>query len=58
VTIAQERWWWGKEAEVPDIYSSVLVVASAALLLVFSGFAKNQLAWKRSRATFMRRRRR
>jgi hypothetical protein len=42
---------------VLDTYTSVLAVASAALLLVFSGFAKSQLAWRRERSTFLRRRR-
>jgi hypothetical protein len=40
-----------------DIYASVLAIASAALLLVLSGFAKKQLAWKRQRAAVVRRRR-
>jgi hypothetical protein len=41
-----------------DTYMSVLAVAIAALLLVFSGFAKKQLAWRPRRATFVWRRRR
>jgi hypothetical protein len=43
---------------VLDTYTSVLAVAGVALLLVLSGFAKKQLAWRRQRAGFVRRRRR
>jgi hypothetical protein len=44
--------------ELLDTYLSALAVASVALLLVLSGFAKKQLAWRRRRATFVWRRRR
>jgi hypothetical protein len=58
VTAAERRCWPGKEVGVLDTYTAVLAVASAGLLLVFSGFAKSQLAWRRERSTFVRRRRR
>jgi hypothetical protein len=41
-----------------DTYTSVLAIASAALLMVVSGLAKKQLAWKRRQGTFVRWRRR
>lgn len=38
-----------------DTYTSVLVVITAALLLVSSGLAKKQLVWKRPRRIRVRR---
>jgi hypothetical protein len=35
--------------EVYETYSSVLVVLSAALLLIAAGLGKKQLVWKRPR---------
>jgi hypothetical protein len=37
----------GAEMENLETYTSVLVVLSAAILLVTGGLAKNQLVWKR-----------
>jgi len=48
----------GTEMEVPETYTSVLVVLSAALLLVSTGLAKKQLVWKRVKVVPARRRRR
>lgn len=40
-----------------DSYTSAMTVLSAALLLVVSGLAKNQLVWKRPKRARQRRRR-
>jgi hypothetical protein len=57
--VRRRRSWVGREAtiELLDTYMSVLAVTSAGLLLLFSGFAKMQLAWRMQRATFVRRKR-
>jgi hypothetical protein len=44
--------------EVYETYSSVLVVLSAALLLIAAGLGKKQLVWKRPRPLPVRSRRR
>jgi hypothetical protein len=41
-----------------EIYSSTLVVLSAALLLVLAGLTKKQLVWKRAKPRFVSARRR
>jgi hypothetical protein len=44
--------------EALEMYTSALVVFSAALLLVAAGLAKKQLVWKRAKPVPARRRRR
>ena len=44
--------------EALEIYTSVLAVLSAALLLVAAGLAKKQLVWKARPVPLRRRRRR
>jgi len=43
--------------EALDTYTSVVVVLSAALLLIAAGLAKKQLVWKRAKPVPARRRR-
>lgn len=47
----------GAEMENIETYTSVLVVLSAAILLVTGGLAKKQLVWKRRTPVTVRRRR-
>jgi hypothetical protein len=44
--------------EALELYTSVLAVFSAALLLIVAGLAKQQLVWKRAKPVPARRRRR
>jgi hypothetical protein len=44
--------------EALDVYTSVLAVLSAALLLAAAGLAKKQLVWKRPVLVRVRKRRR
>ena len=48
----------GVKVEALDVYTSILVVISAALLLAAAGLAKKQLVWKRPAPVRVRRRKR